>query len=89
MYIAASEKMWASILTHSKKEDLLEPVQQQTHEPLAFLGSKFKETKRLWTNYENEGYTVAQIFDRQAYVYWKARQTDVFKDYRYLLYVFD
>lgn len=42
LYIDASEEMWASIVSQTKEKELHQPVGQQKHELLAFLGGKFK-----------------------------------------------
>lgn len=37
-----SDRFWAAVLTQLDPEELCKPVDEQQHEPLAFLGSAFK-----------------------------------------------
>lgn len=88
MYTDASETLWASVATQTKEDHLSKPLEQQRHEPLAFLGGKFTGAQKNWTTYEKEAYAIVQTFDRLDYLLWGAKQTHVFTDHKNLLYVF-
>lgn len=88
IYTEASEVLWASVITQTKEEQLEKPVEEQQHEPLAFLGGKFSGAQKNWSTFEKEAYAVVQTFKRMDYLLWGAKQTHVYTDHKNLLYVF-
>lgn len=88
VYTDASEHLWASVVTQTEEDELSKAIEQQKHEPLAFLGGKFNKSQRNWTTYEKEAYAVVQTFDRMDYLFWGSKRTHVFTDHKNLLYVF-
>lgn len=83
-----SKQLWAALVTQTNEEHLGKPIEQQPHEPLAFLGSKFNKAQKNWTTYEKEAYAVVQTFDRLDYLFWGSGQNHVFTNHKNLLYVF-
>lgn len=47
VYTDASEQLWAAIVTQTKEEHLRKPIEQQRHEPLAFLGVSTMEHNEI------------------------------------------
>lgn len=83
VYTDASKQLWAVIVSQTEEAQLGKPLQQQQHEPLAFLGGKLNEAQKNWTTYEKEAYAVVQTFDRLDYLfggrirhtYWRITRT--------------
>lgn len=43
MFTDVSEELWASVVKQVRKDHLSEPLEQQQHEPLPFLGETFTD----------------------------------------------
>lgn len=54
VYTDASDTHWAAVVTQRNKEDLSKPIENQWHEPLAFLSSAFKNSEIHWSTFEKE-----------------------------------
>jgi len=68
--------------------DLEKPRLEQSHQPLAFLGSHFKGSELGWSTYEKEAYAIVMAFKKMDYALIAAEDVSVFTDHRNLLYVF-
>ena len=88
VYTDASERYWSGVVTQTTPEQLSLPVEQQGHEPLAFLGSAFKGAELGWTTFEKEGFAIFQTFEKMDYLFQSQRGTHVYTDHRNLLFIF-
>jgi len=84
----ASDRFWAAVVTQCSPEDLEKPRLEQSHQPLAFLGSHFKGSELGWSIYEKEAYAIVMAFRKMDYALIAAENVSVFTDHRNLLYVF-
>ena len=89
VYTDASDAHWAAVVTQCDPEQLSLPVTEQSHQPLAFLGSAFNSTQRNWTTFEQEAYAVFQTFERMDYMFACEDNIHIYTDHRNLLFVFD
>ncbi len=62
VYTDASDAFWAGVVTQCEPEDLNKEVEDQRHEPLAFLGGAFTGSEEWWTTFEKEAYAIYQVF---------------------------
>jgi len=84
----ASDQFWAAVITQCSPDDLAKPRLEQSHQPLAFLGSHFKGSELGWSTYEKEAYAIVMAFKKMDYALIAAEDVSVFTDHRNLLYVF-
>jgi RNase H-like domain found in reverse transcriptase len=68
VFTDASETNWSSITTQVLAEDDCFPLQEQRHEPLAFLSGEFKDAIFNWSTAEKEAFPTVQTFERLDYV---------------------
>lgn len=89
LFTDASDTHWGSVLTQIPREDLkLRPIENQDHQPIAFLSGKFSGPSERWSTPEKEGYAVVQSMCQLDYVT-SCRHVNVFTDHRNLVYLYD
>jgi len=88
VYTDASEAHWAAVVTQSSKEDVMKPIEEQNHSPLAFVSAAFKDTESRWTMFEKEGYPIYQVFKKMDYLFITEENVRLYTDHRNLLFVF-
>ena len=88
VYTDASYYFWSGVVTQIKEKDLSLPLEEQRHEPLAFLGQKFNATELKWTTYEKEGYAIFKTFKKMDFLMLSDLDVHVFTDHRNLLFVY-
>jgi len=88
VFIDASEHFWSSVVTQTTKEQLQLHIDEQRHEPIAFLGSSFKHAEKNWTTFAKEGFAIFQAFDRMDYLLAGHRDERIFTYHRNLLFFF-
>lgn len=88
VFTDASDKFWAGIVTQTNLRDLSKPIEQQRHEPLAFLGAAFRGAQINWSTFEKESFAIFQTFERMDYMLETQNRIHVFTDHRNLLFVF-
>ena len=88
IYTYASDKFWSAVVTQIMPSDMQKPIEEQNHEPLAFLVSAFKDAEKNWSNFEQEGFAIYQAFKKLDYLFYHDHPVHVFTDHRNLLFVF-
>jgi RNase H-like domain found in reverse transcriptase/Reverse transcriptase (RNA-dependent DNA polymerase)/Integrase zinc binding domain/Integrase core domain/Aspartyl protease len=88
VFTDASETHWSSITTQVLKEDDSLPLQEQRHEPLAFLSGEYKDASFNWSTAEKEAFPIVQTFERLDYIL-AGKMTELHTDHRNLIYIFD
>jgi hypothetical protein len=88
VFTDASETHWSSITTQVPAEDDSLSLQEQRHEPLAFLSGEFKDASFNWSTAEKEAFPIVQTFERMDYVL-AGKTTELHTDHRNLIYIFD
>ena len=68
LFTDASERHWASILTQFPTNQLRLPIEDQAHEPLAFLSGSFNGSSSSWSVPENEGFTIVESITKLDYL---------------------
>ena len=63
------------------------PVEDMTHEPLAFLSGTFKGSQMPWATIDKEGFGIVSTFRRVEHFSWNG--VHIFTDRRNLAYIFD
>lgn len=87
-YTDASARFWSGTVTQTSPKQLDLPLEEQQHEPLAFLGSEFKNAKLGCSTFEKEGYAIFQTFEKLDYLLLGAQPAHVYTDHRNLMFSF-
>ena len=88
IYTDASERFWSAVVTQCTPESLEPPLDEQRHEPLAFLGAEFKGAQCGWSTFKKEGFAILETFDKLDYILMGSQPTHIYTDHRNLLFVF-
>ncbi len=60
-----------------------------THEPLFFLGSKFKASSNHWAIIEKKAFAIVESCTRLDYLLQREAGFRIYADYKNLVYLFD
>ena len=63
------------------------PLEDMTHEPLAFLSGTYKGSQMRWATIDEEGFAIVSTFRRLEHFLWNG--VHIFADHRNLAYIFD
>ena len=88
VFTDASDRFWSGVVTQVSEDQLALPFEQQSHEPLAFLGAAFKKSELNWTTFEKEAFAIFKTFEKLDYLFAGRSDIRVFTDHRNLLFVF-
>jgi hypothetical protein len=69
--------------------DLVKPLKDQGHQPLAFLSGSFKGAASRWPIVEKEAYAIVETCKRLEYLLLRERGFHLFTDHRNLQYIFN
>jgi RNase H-like domain found in reverse transcriptase len=64
----ASDRFYAGLVTQIHEEQLDLPMEDQDHQPLAFLSSEFKGAQLRWTVPEKEGFAIVDTVTKVDYL---------------------
>ncbi|KAH9114827.1 hypothetical protein LEN26_013016 [Aphanomyces euteiches] len=78
VFTDASDKFWGAVATQIPSEDLSLPLEDQRHEPLAFLSGRFTGASQRWP-----------IVEKEAYAWYVPVVSRLFTDHRNLVYMFN
>ena len=89
MFPDASECHWGSFVTQVPDAEMnsLVPVEDMSHEPLAFLSGSFKGSQMRWATIDKEGFAIVSTFRRLEHLLWDG--VHIFTDHRNLAYIFN
>lgn len=88
IYTDASEHAWSGVVTQTKSADMDKPIEEQRQDPLAFVGSEFKNSEARWTTFEKVAYAIFSTFKKLDYLFYSEQPVHVHTDHRNLLFVF-
>lgn len=89
VFTDASGAHWAAVVTQCDASCLGKEIEDQMHQPLAFLGSLFNDTQQHWSTFEREAYAIFQSFEKMDYMFACEEDIHIFTDHRNLLFVFN
>ncbi|KAH9105021.1 hypothetical protein AeMF1_019060 [Aphanomyces euteiches] len=72
----ASDKFWGAVATQIPSEDLSQPLEDQRHEPLAFLSGTFTGACQRWPIVEKEPYAPKTLKHSSKHVYIGCKSTE-------------
>jgi hypothetical protein len=89
VYTDASQDHWRAVITQVKPGELSKPMEDQDHEPLAFLSGSFKGSSSRWPIVEKEAFAIVETCKRMEYLLLREKGFHLFTDHRNLKYIFD
>lgn len=89
IYTDASDSVWSGILTQVPFEDLVQPHEDQRHDPLGFLSGRFDRTQSSWSILEKEAYAVMATLEHMHWLASVPSGFDLFTDHNNLVFHFD
>jgi len=88
VFTDASAEHWAGVVTQTAPDQLVLPVVDQRHEPLAFVSGHFDASQRNWPTIEKEGFGVKETIVRCSYLLQRQDGFHLYTDHRNLTYIF-
>ena len=88
LYTDASQDHWGAVLTQISPDQRELPLEDQAHEPLAFLSGTFKGASLRWSTIEKEAYAIVASCKRLDYLLHRPGGFEIHTDHRNLKYIF-
>jgi hypothetical protein len=88
LYTDASQDHWGAVLTQISPDQRELPLEDQAHEPLAFLSGTFKGASLRWSTIEKEAYAIVVPCKRLNYLPDRPGGFEIHTDHRNLKYIF-
>lgn len=89
LYTDASDTAWGAVLTQLPPDDLPLAVDEQRHEPLAFLSGDFKGAASRWSTVEKEAFAIVHAAQKLDYLLQNPQGFRIFTDHANLAFIFD
>ena len=89
LYTDASDGFWGAIATQVPFDDLSLPLDEQRHQPLAFLSGAFTGASERWSIVEKEAFAVVESCKRLDYILIRPAGFRLFTDHKNLQYIFN
>ena len=77
------------IVTQVSSSDLLKPITEQLHQPLAFYSRAFQGAMSRWSIPEKEAFPIIDAISRFDYLLIGEKPFHIFTDHRNLVFIFD
>lgn len=89
LFADASQTHFGSVVTQIPPEDVGLPLDQQRHQPLAFMSGSFTGAMARWSTIDKEAFAIVASCKRFLYLLLRPRGFRIFTDHRNLQYIFD
>jgi RNase H-like domain found in reverse transcriptase len=85
----ASDRYYAGLVTQIHEEQLDLPMEEQDHQPLAFLSGEFNGAQLRWTVPEKEGFAVVDTVTKVDYLLLSHDEFSILSDHLNLTYIYN
>jgi hypothetical protein len=85
----ASDRFYAGLVTQIDEEQLELPMEEQDHQPLAFLSSEFKGAQPRWTVPEKKGFAIVDTVTKVDYLLLSHDEFSILSDHLNLTYIYN
>jgi RNase H-like domain found in reverse transcriptase len=85
----ASDRFYASLVTQIDEEQLDLPMEEQDHQPLAFLLGEFKGVHLRWTVPEKEGFAIVDTVTKVDYLLLSHDEFSIMSDHLNFTYIYN
>jgi RNase H-like domain found in reverse transcriptase len=83
----ASDRVYAGLVTQIDEEQLDLPIEEQNHQPLAFLSGESKGAQLRWTVPEKEGFAIFDTVPKVNYLLLRHDEFSILSDHLNLTYI--
>jgi hypothetical protein len=83
----ASDRFYTGLVTQIDEEQLDLPMEEQDHQPLAFLSGEFKGAQLRWKVPEKEGFAIVDTVTRVDYLLLSHDEFPILSDHLSLTYI--
>jgi RNase H-like domain found in reverse transcriptase/Integrase zinc binding domain len=84
-----SDRFFAGLVTQTHEEQLDLPMEEQDHQPLAFLSGEFKGAQLRWTVPEKEGFAIVNTVIKVDYLLLSHDEFSTLSDHLNLTYIYN
>jgi hypothetical protein len=85
----ASVRLYDGLVTQIHEEHLDLSIEEQDHQPLAFLSGEFKGAQQRWTVPEKEGFAIVDTVAKVDYLLLSHDEFSILSDYLNLTYIYN
>jgi hypothetical protein len=85
----ASDRFYAGLVTQIDEEQVDLPMEEQDHQPLAFLSGEFKGPQLRWTVPEKEGFAIVDTVTKVDYQLLSHDEFSILSDHLSLTYIYN
>jgi RNase H-like domain found in reverse transcriptase len=85
----ASDRFYAGLAAQIDEEQLELPMEEQDHQPLAFLSGEFKSEQLRWTVPEKEGFAIVDTVTKVDYLLLSHDEFSILSDHLNLTYIYN
>jgi RNase H-like domain found in reverse transcriptase len=85
----ASDRFYAGLVTQIDEEQLDLPMEEQDHQPLAFLSGEFKGAQLRWIVPEKEGFAIVDTVSKVDYLLLSHDEFSILSDHLNLTYIYN
>jgi RNase H-like domain found in reverse transcriptase len=85
----ASDRFYAGLVTQIEEEQLYPPMEEQDHQPLAFLSGEFKGVQLRWTAPEKECFAIVDTVTKVNYLLLSDDELSILSYHLNLKYIYN
>jgi RNase H-like domain found in reverse transcriptase len=85
----ASDRFYTGLVTQIHEEQLDLPMEEQDHQPLAFLSGEFKGAQQRWTVPEKAGFAIIDTVIELDYLLLSHDEFSILSDHRNITYIYN
>ncbi|KAE9289660.1 hypothetical protein PF008_g25832 [Phytophthora fragariae] len=89
LYTDASQDFWGAMVSQLDPLEVSRPLEDQHHQPLAFLSGRFVGAAARWPTIEKEAFAIVEATRRLEYLLLRPKGFRLYTDHRNLVYIFD
>ncbi|GMF48372.1 unnamed protein product [Phytophthora fragariaefolia] len=89
LYTDASQEFWGAMVSQLEPLEVSRPLDDQHHQPLAFLSGRFVGVAARWPTIEKEAFAIVKATRRLEYLLLRPKGFRLYMDHRNLVYIFD
>jgi hypothetical protein len=85
----ASDRFYAGLVIQIDEEQLYLPMEEQDHQPLAFLSGEFKGAQLRWTVPAKEGFAIVDTVTKVDYLFLSHDEFSILSDHLNLTHIYN
>jgi RNase H-like domain found in reverse transcriptase len=85
----ASDRFYAGLVTQIDEEQLYLPMEEQDHQPLAFLSGEFKGLQQRWPVPEKESFSIVDTLTKVDHLLLSHDEFPILSDHLNLAYIYN